>query len=169
MRSLIFLATILFATAFVGRNHPLASATYSYNLNGTKVSGGEVDATQTNNIAWVSQSDKRKKVQFFLSDGYSEKASTFAHSLRFAIPAKTGSVEMRPDDDNWSVQLFVGAGQDGQYAMYGNDVFTITVTGISSTRVTGTFSGKVKPFTGTDAALNITDGKFDLPLRAESH
>ena len=169
MRSLIFLATILFATAFVERTKPSAAATFSYNLNGTKVSGGEVDATQTNNTAWVSQGNKEKKLQFFLSDGYSENAGTFTHSLRFAIPAKTGSVAMRSDDDNWSVQLFVGAGNDGQYTMYGNDVFTITITSISSTRVAGTFSGKVKPLTGTNAALNITDGKFDIPLRTEGH
>jgi hypothetical protein len=169
MRSFIFLATMILATGFVERGQSPASAIYSYNLNGTKVSGGEVDATETNNTAWVTQDNKGKKVQFFLSDGYNENAGTFAHSLRFAIPAKTGSVAMKSDDDNWSVQLFVGAGSDGQYTMYGNDVFTITITGISSTRVAGTFSGKVKPLTGSGAGLNVTDGKFDIPLRTESH
>ena len=169
MRNLIFLATILSATAFVGRSKPSAAATYSYNLNGTKVSGGEVDGTQTNNTAWVSQGNKEKKLQFFLSDGYSENAGTFAHSLRFALPAKTGGLALRSDDDNGNVQLFVGAGNDGQYTMYSNDVFTIIVTSISSSRVAGTFSGKVKPLTGTGAAMNITDGKFDIPLRTEGH
>jgi len=116
MRSLIFLATILFVTAFVGRSKPSASATFSYNLNGTKVSGGEVDATQTNNTAWVSQGNKEKKLQFFLSDGYNENAGTFAHSLRFAIPARAGGLALKSDDDNGNVQLFVGAGNDGNNA-----------------------------------------------------
>jgi hypothetical protein len=153
------------AGAFSGAGN----AVFSYSLSGKTISGGAVDATQTNNVGSLTGNEKGKKVQFFLGDDYLPGSEVYAHSLRFAIPGKTGNVTMADGDDNWSVQLFVGTA-DEKYDLYGNETFTVTVSSISSTRVSGTFSGKVKLVmgkgTGTDE-LVITDGKFDIPMRTE--
>jgi len=51
--------------------------------------------------------------------------------------------------------------------MYANEGFSVTVTNISATRVSGTFSGKLKLFEGAGKAeVTITNGKFDIPIQA---
>ncbi len=88
--------------------------------------------------------------------------------MRFAIPDKTGTVTLTPDEENWNVQLFLGNDKDDKYVVYANEAFNVTVTNISSTRVSGTFSGKVKLVESTGAGkaeLTVTDGKFDIPVR----
>jgi hypothetical protein len=160
------LLTILFAiTAFtrVGDPAPAADAVFSYNLQGTKISGGEVDAVKINNIARVSGSAEVKKVQFFLSDGLDEDAGTYAHSLRFAVPNKAGTYALNTEHDNGHVELFVAAKGSDNYTVYINDVFDVTISSISTTRVSGTFSGKLKAVSGA-GEMTITDGKFDIPV-----
>ena len=168
MKSLIFLATIVAASAFVRTRtvSPKADAAFSYHLQGTKVSGGVVDEILMNNTGIVTQTEKGKKLQFFLNDAYDEKADAFSHSLRFAIPGKTGSVSLKTDDDDGNVQLFIAAGADGKYNLYGNEAFTVTISSINATRVSGTFSGKMKGVMGKTDEETITDGKFDIPVRA---
>ena len=143
-------------------------AVFSYNLDGTKISGGEVDATQTNNIVMITKNDNGQKFSFFLGDAYQENSETFAHSLRFTIPGKTGTVTLKQDDDNGSVELFLGNNQDDKYVMYANEDFNVTVTNISATRVSGTFSGKLKLLENTGKGkdeFKVTDGKFNIPVR----
>jgi hypothetical protein len=147
---------------------PALEATYSYHLEGSTVSGGKVDEVQVNNAAFVTGNGGEKKLQFFLSDGYSDKSETFAHSLRFAIPDKIGSVDIKDGDDNWSIQLFLSSGGDGKYTLYGNEAFVVTVNSISATRISGTFSGKVKDVS-SPREMAITDGKFDIPIRTLGH
>lgn len=145
-------------------------AIFSYNLDGEKISGGEVDARAMNNAAWVTKNDAGDKLSFFLNDAYKDNTETFSHSLRFAIPDKTGTVALAPDGDNWSVQLFVATGEDGKYSLYANEAFSVTVTNVSDTRVSGTFSGKVKLAENQGAEkgeLVVTDGKFDIPVRTQ--
>jgi hypothetical protein len=146
-------------------------AIFSYSLDGTKISGGDVDATTVSNIAYVTQSGNGSKISFFLNDAYKDNTETVSHSLRFAIPGKTGTVALIADEDNFNVQLFLATGEDGKYTMYANEEFSVTVTSISATRVSGTFSGKVKMLkeqTTTDKnEFTITDGKFDIPLRPD--
>jgi hypothetical protein len=139
-------------------------AVFSYTLEGKKISGGPTDVVQVSNIAYIQKSGPTTNIQFFLNDVYDDNTSTFAHSLRFAIPAKTGSTQLAPGQDNGHVELFVSKGTDGAYAVYGNEAFTVTIIDISSTRVSGTFSGKVKLATAPADDLSITDGKFDIPL-----
>jgi hypothetical protein len=146
-------------------------AIFSYSLDGTKISGGDVDATTVSNIAYVTQSGNGSKISFFLNDAYKDNTETVSHSLRFAIPGKTGTVALIANEDNFNVQLFLATGEDGKYTMYANEEFSVTVTSISATRVSGTFSGKVKMLkeqTTTDKnEFTITDGKFDIPLRPD--
>lgn len=148
-------------------------AVFSYNLDGTKISGGEADAVLMNNVAALSKSDGNPdKLSFFLNDAYKDNTETYPHSLRFSIPGKTGTVALTAGKDNWNVQLFLGNDQDAKYVLYGNEDFSINVTNISSNRVSGTFSGTLKIVDGTGAGkseLTITDGKFDIPLKPDAH
>ena len=139
-------------------------AVFSYTLQGKKISGGPVDVILVSNIAYIQKSGPTTNMQFFLNDVYDDNTSTVAHSLRFSIPAKTGTTQLAPGDDNGHVELFVSKGTDGAYAVYGNEAFTVTVIDITSTRVTGTFSGKVKLASAPADELSISDGKFDVPL-----
>ena len=178
---IILLASLLFAssgnsTVNAGIENASQSASessssgdviFSYNLDGTKISGGDVDAMMTSNVAAVTKSDNGNKVSFFLNDAYKENTETVSHSLRFTIPGKTGTVALTADEDNFNVQLFLASGEEGKYVMYANEGFSVTVTNISATRVSGTFSGKLKLFEGAGKAeVIITDGKFDIPIQA---
>jgi hypothetical protein len=139
-------------------------AIFSYTLQGKKISGGPTDVILVSNIAYIQNSGPTTNMQFFLNDVYDANTSTVAHSLRFAIPAKTGTTQLTPSHDNGHVELFVSKGTDGAYDVYGNEVFTVTVTDITTARVSGTFSGKVKLATASADDLSIDDGKFDIPL-----
>jgi len=167
MKYLSLLAALVAITAFtrIGRSAPVADAVYSYTLQGTKVSGGVVDAVKINNIARVGGGAGAKKVQWFLSDGLDEEAGTYAHSLRFALPDKAGSYPLDAEHDNGHVELFIAAKGSDNYTVYSNDAFTVTISAISATRVSGTFSGKLKAVTGS-GEMTITDGKFDIPVFA---
>ena len=153
-------------------NAPSSSSTgdavFSYNLDGTKISGGKVDDTQTNNTIWITKNENSDKFSFFLGDKLQDNTSTYAHSLRFAVPGKIGTVALIANDDNKSVEMFVGDGKDDKYQVYLNEDFTVTINNISSTRVSGTFSGKLKVPEGQTSAnpeISVTDGKFDIPVR----
>ena len=148
-------------------------AVFSYNLDGTKISGGDVDELQTSNIASVTKSsDNSNELVFFLNDAEKENTDAVSHSLRFTIPGKTGNVALTAGEDHWNVELFLATGQEGKYVIYGNEAFNITVTNISTSRVSGTFWGKEKIAPGQSQGKNevtITDGKFDIPVRPDTH
>ncbi|MDQ2862691.1 MAG: hypothetical protein M3R50_03400 [Bacteroidota bacterium] len=146
----------------------IGNAIFSYNLDGTKISGGEVDSLMMSNVAAVTKSSTNPdKLSFFLNDAYKDNTETVAHSLRFEIPDKTGTVILIDGENNGHVELFLASGED-KYVVYGNEPFTVTVTNVSSSHVSGTFSGKVKlaESAGTGKSeLAITDGKFDIPIK----
>ena len=148
-------------------------AVFSYNLDGTKISGGEADKLMVSNVAVVTKSNGNPdKLSFFLNDAYKDKTETVSHSLSFEIPDKTGAVALTPGSDNGHVELFLATDEEGKYVMYGNESFNVTVNNVSSTRVSGTFSGKVKlgKNAGTGKSeITITDGKFDIPVNPDAH
>ncbi|MEO8861733.1 MAG: hypothetical protein ABI358_09935 [Ginsengibacter sp.] len=150
-----------------------ADAVFSYNLDGTKISGGEADAMAMSNVAAVTKSNGNPdKLSFFLNDAYKANTETVAHSLRFEIPDKTGTVALTAGGDGGFVELFLATDEEGKYVVYGNESFTVTVTNVSSTRVSGTFSGKVKIAPGQSQGKDeytITDGKFDIPIKPDAH
>lgn len=154
--------------AAIAETVPAASgpdAVFSYTLAGTKISGGPTDVIQATNIAFIQKAGQTKNMQFFLNDVYDNNSSTFAHSLRFALPPTKGTFQLTVGQDNGHVELFVSKGSDGNYVVYGNEAFTVTISDISSTRVSGTFSGKVKSVSAPADELTIADGKFDIPMR----
>ncbi|MEO8771985.1 MAG: hypothetical protein ABI402_17945 [Ferruginibacter sp.] len=65
----------------------------------------------------------------------------------------------------WS--CFLGNKQDDKYIIYANDAFNVTVTNISSSRLSGTFYGNLKIAERQPSGrpeLTVTDGKFDIPI-----
>lgn len=140
-------------------------AVFSYSLAGTKISGGPTDVILATNIAFIQKAGQTKNMQFFLNDVSDKNSSTFAHSLRFTLPTTKGTFQLTVGQDNAHVELFLNKGADDSYVLYGNEAFTVTVSDISSTRVSGTFSGKVKSVSAPVDELTIADGKFDIPLR----
>ncbi len=150
------------------------NAVFSYSLDGTKVSGGEVDELQIDNVAEIYQppSDPgNKELRFSLNDGEEKNTDIVAHSLLFTIPYKTGTLDLTPDQQtNWFINLFLPGGQVvGSRLVYGQESFHITITNISSVRISGTFSGTMKKSeadkSSAKSELTITDGKFDIPIR----
>lgn len=193
MKHLLFAASILLIASFTScnsneadaRNHTVGStvqnepsssskgnAVFSYNLDGTKISGGEADELLMSNVAAVTKSNGNPdKVSFFLNDAYKDNTETVAHSLRFEIPDKTGTVALTTGDDNGHVELFLATGEEDKYFVYGNEDFSITVTNISANHISGIFSGKVKIVQSLAQGKNeftITDGKFDIPVKMDA-
>ncbi len=144
-------------------------ARFSYSLDGAEISGGPTEdiAASFNNQAQVTQNDYGKSVAFFLNDASNDDAVTYPHSIRFVVKAAMGTQQVSADEDHWSVQLFISSG--GSYTIYGGEAFTVTITSISASRVSGTFSGKFKLATpgAGKGELTVTDGKFDIPLGAD--
>ncbi len=56
----------------------------------------------------------------------------------------------------------------GHTAIYNSDSFTINITSLSASRVSGTFTGKFSlngNINDTDKKeIEVTDGKFDIPM-----
>jgi hypothetical protein len=148
------------------------NATFSCVIDGQPVSGGIIDdgLQQTNgyqsNVAYIVDVDQGKELLFYLSDPKSTN-SQGVHSLRFAVPDKTGNSTFGPDENGWGIEVDIIINK-GHTARYNSDSFTINVSSLSATSVTGTFSGK---FTlngnindADKKAIEVTDGKFDIPF-----
>jgi hypothetical protein len=82
--------------------------------------------------------------------------------LNFEIPAKVGAttITILP---KYSYTGYVNK----DFAPYDDDGVTITINSLTSTRVSGTFSGTYKAEAGWPKAkptVQVTDGKFDIPF-----
>jgi hypothetical protein len=149
------------------------NANWSAVIDGQPVSGGLIDdgLQQTNgyqsNVAYIVDVDQGKELLFYLSDP-KNKNSRGVHSLRFAVPDKTGSSSFGPDEDGWGIEVDIVVNKD-HTARYNSDSFTINTTSLSAAGVSGTFSGKFSlngNITDTDKkAIEVTDGKFDIPMK----
>lgn len=147
------------------------NASWSCVIDGQPVSGGQINSYQgpegyQSNEAHIDDVDEGKELLFYLSDTKST-SSQGAHELRFSVPDKTGSSSFGPDEDGWGIQVNIVINKD-HTAIYNSDSFTINITSLSATRVSGTFSGKFTlngNITDTDKkAIEVTDGKFDIPF-----
>ena len=149
------------------------AAHFSCIIDGQPVSGGQINSYQgpegyQSNEAHIVDVDQGKELLFYLSDPKST-TSQAVHSLRFAVPDKTGSSSFGPDEDGWGIEVDIKKA-GGNEATYFSDSFTIDVATLSSTRTAGTFSGKFKlreDVTNQDdkKEIEVTDGKFDIPMK----
>jgi hypothetical protein len=119
------------------------------------------------NAAYIDDVDEGKELLFYLSD--TKKAYTQGfHLLRFSVPAKAGISSFGPEENGWGIEVDIIVNKD-HTARYNSDSFTINVNTLSATRVSGTFSGKFSlngNINDTDKkAIEVTDGKFDIPMK----
>ena len=149
-----------------------SNASWSCVIDGQPASGGQISSYQgpegyQSNEAHIDEVDEGKELLFYLSDPKSTN-SRGVHSLRFAVPDKTGSSSFGPDVAGWGIEVDIIV-TEGHTARYNSDSFTIDITNLSDTRVSGTFSGKFSlngNITDTDKKeIEVTDGKFDIPMK----
>ncbi len=148
------------------------NASWSCVIDGQAVSGGQISSFQGpegyhGNEGHIVDVDQGKELLFYLSDTKST-SSQGAHELRFAVPNKTGTSSFGPDEDGWGIEVDIIV-NEGHTARYNSDSFTIDITSLSDTHVSGTFSGKFSlngNITDTDKKeIEVTDGKFDVPMK----
>ena len=140
-------------------------SSFSANIDGEAISGGQIDNLQLENTAFIypTADSSGKKLLFFL---HSDKKADMAYSFRFSVPDKTGTfIKKDRDDQPFDISLdFLG----GDHSRYGAEDVTVNISSVTSTKVTGTFSGKfllgVDTPNGTKKEVTVTDGKFDVPF-----
>ncbi len=156
-----------------------AKANWSCSINGTPVSGGDIDDMQLANTAFYYP-DKDHKENILIE--FSSKSATDpkpAYFIKMKFPAKTGTYtyDGKNEYDIHTNPLFVLDFQSGDMARYWigrqltagkSDHVTVTITSITATTVSGTFSAEMSPSNDTPnaktKAVSVTDGKFDVPF-----
>lgn len=145
----------------------LGSATFSALIDGEPVSGGAIDDLQQQNAAYsVPGSDGQSAyLLFYLFDAKVPNDPHFSHSFRLYLPKQVGTAS--------NAHLTVNIILDPDHsARYSNSSPSITITSLTDTRVSGTFSGKmtVSPDTPNvpKQVVTVSDGKFDIPMATSS-
>jgi hypothetical protein len=147
-------------------------AHFSCVIDGQSVSGGLIDDgfQQANgyqsNAAYIDDVDEGKELLFYLSDSKST-GSRGIHSLRFSVPDKMGNESFGHEENGWGIEVDILVNKQ-HTARYNSDSFTINITTLSATRVSGTFSGKFSLHGNIDDTdkkeIEVTDGKFEIPI-----
>ncbi len=132
-------------------------ASFSCILDGKEVSGKGTD--QNINAAFHLTGDDKGQIFFRLSD-----MNDIGNKLMFQVPAKEGSTTFNVTPTNST-----GGYMTSDFATYIDDPITVTINSISSSRVSGTFSGKytLQKGSGNSSSkqtIEVTDGKFDIPF-----
>ena len=159
--------TVLFAAALLSFGNSCSSkqdsspsdgdASFSCILDGKEVSGKTTD--QNINAAFHLTGDNKGQIFFRLSN-----MNDIGNKLMFQVPAKEGSTTVN-DTPDYSYEGYITS----DFVTYIDDPITVTINSISSSRVSGTFSGKytIQEGTGISSSkqtIEVTDGKFDIPF-----
>jgi hypothetical protein len=151
----------------------LGDASWSATIDGAPVTGAGVDELQQNNAAYVLpvSGDGPKHLVFHLfstKNGADESAN---FGLRFTLPPKAGTFIKKGQTEHscdCDLALNENIAKGGNFARYWADSVVITVTAMTATRVTGTFSGSFVVSSDTPRApqkrATIANGKFDIPM-----
>jgi hypothetical protein len=171
----IFVVAGLIFTACSGGSSAAPSAlqaTFSATLDGVAIAGNGVDDMQQQNAAYIipTSDASGKNLLFYLwatKDGADTKPN---YSLRFYLPAVSGEHSAKRYDDhscNCGITLNTDISTNTASRYEGNAI-TITITSMTATRLTGTFSGtfNLSPDTPNSPkkTATVTDGKFDIPM-----
>ena len=132
-------------------------ATFSCMLDGKEFSGSGTN--QNINAAFHLTGDNKGQIFFRLSD-----MNNIGDKLMFQVPAKEGSTTFNVTP-TYSYNGYI----TGDFASYIDDPVTVTINSISSSGVSGTFSGKYTLQKGSGNSkskqtIQVTDGKFDIPF-----
>lgn len=132
-------------------------ASFSCKLDGKEFSGKGTD--QNINSAFHLTGSNKGQIFFRLSD-----MNNTDDKLMFQVSAKEGSTTFKV-----SPTYSYGGYITSDFATYLDDPVIVTINSISSSRVSGTFSGKYTLQKGTGNSnskqtIEVTDGKFNIPF-----
>ncbi len=132
-------------------------AGFSCKLGGKIISGSGTD--QNINAAFHLSGDDKGQIFFRLSD-----MNNPGNKLQIEVPGKVGSTTLTV-----SPTASYSGYTTSDYANYLDNPLTVTVSSISTSRVSGTFSGtytlqKGSGDSNTKQKIDVTDGKFDIPF-----
>ncbi|MEP6950125.1 MAG: hypothetical protein ABI863_12650 [Ginsengibacter sp.] len=134
-----------------------SNAGFSCMLDGKEFSGTGTD--QNINAAFHLTGDNKGQIFFRLSD-----MNNIGDALMFQLPAKVGPTTFTVSP-TYSYGGYVTKG----FLTYLDNPLTVTVSSITSTSVSGTFSGTYTLQKGTGNSnskqtIEVTDGKFNIPF-----
>ncbi|MDQ2767371.1 MAG: hypothetical protein M3Y30_09470 [Gemmatimonadota bacterium] len=150
----------------------LGDARFSATIDGTPVAGSGVDEMQQRNAAYVLPLAKTtpQHLVFFLYSTKNAADESANYSLRISLPPKPGTYTKQGSTEH-SCDCDVTLNENiavGNLARYWADSVTVTVSAMTPTRVSGTFSGSFVLSSDTPRAPNkrarIVDGQFDIPM-----
>jgi hypothetical protein len=135
------------------------------------VSGNVIGDLQLTNTAFVypASDESPQRLLFFLN---SNKKGEDFYSFRFSMPDKEGTYNFTHETDedcHCYIRLDNYLRSADNFSRYDEDSVTVIINKITSTRVSGTFSGNLKLSDDTRSKpykprVSITDGKFDIPF-----
>jgi hypothetical protein len=130
------------------------NASFSCKLDGVAFSSNK--STDNLNAAFRLKGGE-KHIFFMLCD-----PDNPVQKLNFEVPGQTGSTTL-----TITPKYAYGGYTDPNWISYNDDGLTVTISSISDTRVSGTFSGQYKAPSGSTNSkqeVQVTDGKFDIPF-----
>ena len=138
-------------------SHSDSDAGFSCVLDGKEFSGKGTD--QNINAAFHLTGDDKGQIFFRLSD-----MNNIGVKLMFQVQGKVGSTTF-----NFTPTYSYGGYITSDFATYIDDPVTVTINSISSSGVSGTFSGKYTLQKGTGNSnskqtIEVKDGKFNIPF-----
>lgn len=145
----------------------VGKSSFSANIDGVNVSGGETGELQIQNTAFIipGHEENSRELNFMLC---SDEKSNESYDFTFFTPYKTGTL-VKNSQDNQLFEISLCLMSNGKPKLcYEAAGVTINITSITATRVAGTFSGKysLDPdiYKGAKTEVTVTDGQFDIPL-----
>ncbi len=152
-------------------NSSSGSASFSAVIDGTPVSGNQIDDLQMQNTAfnYPATNESPERVLFFL---YTNKNGDDFYYFRFSFPDKEGVYKFTHETDedcNCYLMLDYDLKSKKYYPRYNEDSVTVTIEKLTSSRIAGTFSGRLRLSNDTRSEtyknnVMITGGKFDIPF-----
>ena len=147
------------------------NGSFSATVDGKSIAGGKVDELQLSNTVFLYP-DGNDKNKILLFDLTSDKNGEDYYSLRFYVYNKEGEQTITSNAGSelkTFVRLDFNLRSADNFAIYNGDSLIVTISKITSSRVSGTFSG---PFTLSNDSRSkpykpkviVTDGKFDIPF-----
>ena len=150
-------------------------ANFSCNINGASITGNGVDEMQLRNSAFLYPENT---VLFDLASTKSGDDQKPDYTIKIKCPAKTGTyIHVGDIEFNQAIMpgLYVNhlVGNLESYMVCGvgavksnTDTAIVTITSISKTRITGTFSANMRNENTPDGQnrVIVTNGKFDVPF-----
>lgn len=148
-----------------------SNASFSVTIDGAPVSGNVVDEMQLTNTVFVypASENSPKRLLFFLN---SNKKGDDFYSFRFSFPDKEGEYKFtrqNHEELNCHLLLDLYLKSTDNFARYDQDSMTVVISKITSTRISGSFSGNLRLSDDTRSKqyksnVVLTDGKFDIPF-----